>query len=233
VNGADARRVSVAARARREAARVVSEAIDRALLRPASNELQRVLALLKGHDATSAADRVRLRAKRLAKVHAAQRSRIPGAADMLVRMLYCHAAPDGWLCAWCDASVAGDRSPPRVGVGAVILDEHGRELARISRPLAECAPFEAEIAALEATLLTAAARGAAQRIRVHTDCDALVSLWLRHRSDPRLRAVRELARELRRFELRRLPRRHNQLAHRLARDAAAGAVGVRERSALR
>lgn len=215
----------VGARARREAARAVSAAIDHALLRPVSGELQRVLASLQRQEATSVADRVRLRAKRLAKAYAAQRSCILGAADMLVRMLYRHAAPDGWLCAWCDASVARDRSPPRVGVGAIILDENGRESARISRLVINCEPFEAEIAALEATLRAAAARGGgAKRIRVHTDCDALVSLWLRHRSDPRLRVVRELARELWRFELRRLPRRHNQFAHRLARDAAAGAV---------
>jgi hypothetical protein len=168
---------------------------------------------------------VQLRAKRLAKTHVLQRNRILGAADVLVRMLYRDSAPDGWLCAWCDASVARDRSPPRVGVGVIILDENGREAARISRPVIDCEPFEAEIAALEATLHAAAVRGAgAKRIRVHTDCDALVSLWLRHRSDRRLRVVRELAHELRRFELRGLPRRHNQFAHRLARDAAAGAV---------
>jgi hypothetical protein len=84
---------------------------------------------------------------------------------------------------------------------------------------AECEPFEAEIAALEAAL-EATSTVAARRVRVYTDCDALVSLWLQRRQDPRLRRVRYLARRLRRFELRSLPRRHNQVVHRLARAGA-------------
>jgi ribonuclease HI len=125
------------------------------------------------------------------------------------------------MCGFCDASVAAHDDGRAAGVGSIILDASGRTVARISRRSADCEPFEAEIAALEATLDMAAGLGeGARRIRVYTDCDALVALWLQRRSDPRLRGVRALARGLRAFQLCRLPRRHNQAAHRLARDGA-------------
>jgi ribonuclease HI len=208
-----------AARARRDVARATNEAIDHVLLRAALVDRQRALELTRREEPASVADRVRRRASRLAKIHGSRRSQILSAADALILALYHYAAPEGWLCGWCDASVARDGSPRRVGVGAIVLEESGRELARVSRPIAECEPFEAEIAALEAAL-EAISTVAARRVRVYTDCDALVSLWLQRRQDPRLRRVRYLARRLRRFELRSLPRRHNQVVHRLARAGA-------------
>lgn len=214
-------------RARREAARAAGEAVDRALLSSAPADLQSALELLQRHDAPVAADRVRLRAKRLAKTRASRRRSILDAADALVLALYRRAAPEGWLCGWCDASVGRDGQPQRAGVGAILVDARGRETARISRPGAGCEPFEAEVAALEAVLEAAARDDGTKRIRVYTDCTALVALWLQHRRDPRLRVVRERARRLRRFELRSLPRRHNQIAHRLARDAALGSHATR------
>jgi hypothetical protein len=211
----------LAARARREAARVAGEAIDRALLSSAPGDVRCALDLLQPHDPPDAADRVKLRAKRLAKTHASQRSRVLDTADTLVLALYRRSVPERWLCGWCDASVGREEPPHRAGVGAIVLDARGRETARISSPIAGCEPFDAEIAALEAALDAAAPHdGATTRIRVYTDCVALVKLWLQHRRDPRLRIVRELARRFRRFELRSVPRRHNGIAHRLARDAA-------------
>lgn len=170
-------------------------------------------------DATRAADRVQLRTRRLASARGAQRHGIFAAAQLLILQLYGAAAPAGWLCGWCDASVERGASPRRAGVGGIILDALGRELARVSEPVAEREPFEAEIAALEAVLRAA---GRARRIRIYTDCDALVSLWLERRRDPRLAAVRAAVRRLQRFELRHVPRRHNQAAHRLAREGALG-----------
>jgi ribonuclease HI len=210
------------------ASRVLAEAIDRALLRCAPADVQRALELAQREDPTRIADRVQLRAKRLAKTQAAQRSEIVAAAGTLIPRLYCSRAPAGWLCAWSDATVARAGATRRAAVGGVLLDNRGRELARICEPIAECEPFEAEIAASQAVLQAAAAHGArAQRIRVHTDCAALVSLWLRHRRDPRLSGLGALASRLRRFELRRVPRRHNQLAHRLAREALEAAAATR------
>jgi ribonuclease HI len=169
---------------------------------------------------TRAADRVQLRAKRLAKPRGARRGRILAAAQTLILQLYGAEVPADWLCGWCDATVDRDGARRRAGVGGLVLDGRGRELARISQPIPERPPFEAEIAALEAVLRAAGRRRRARRIRVYTDCDALVSLWLQSRRDPRLAAVRSAARRLRRFELYRVPRRHNQAAHRLAREAA-------------
>jgi ribonuclease HI len=206
--------------ARREQARSLAEAIDRVLLRSAPAD--RALELARRQDATRMADRVQLRVKRLAKTQATQRSHILTAADTLILRLYRAAVPAGWQCGWCDATVTRDGSLRYAGVGAVILNDRGREVARLSEPIAECEPFEAEIAALEAALQAAAGHGGrARRIRVYTDCGALVSLWLQRRRDPRLSTVRLMASRLRRFELRHVPRRHNQIAHRLARKAAA------------
>jgi ribonuclease HI len=208
-------------RTRREAARALNEALDCALLGYPSAEWQRVLELGREHDVISLADRVRLRGMRLAKSHALHRSRILHAADGLVLAAYCHAARAGWLCGFCDASAMLRGEARGVGIGAVVLDGRGRIVAQVSRRTADCEPFEAEIAALEATL-DAAAGLDAPRIRVHTDCDALVALWLEHRRDPRLRGVRERAGRLRGFQLHSLPRRHNRTAHRLARSGASG-----------
>ncbi len=213
------------AAARREQARVQNEMIDRALLAAAPGGPANTAQLLKRREATSVADRVRLRAMRLASVDASRRSQILAASDALVLAVYRQAAPRRWLYGWCDASVARDGSERRAGVGGIILDDRGKTVARICQRIAERDPFEAEIAALEAMLKAAAAqRDDALRIRVHTDCDALVSLWLQSRGDPRLQVVRALARSLRRFELYSVPRRHNQTAHRLARDGALGYV---------
>jgi len=207
------------ASAQREARRALNQAIDRALVGSAL-ERQRVLELGGREDAPALADRVRLRAVRLTKSGAAHRSRILTLAESLVLAAYHRAAPAGWMCGFCDASVAAQDDGRVAGVGGIILDPSGRTVVRISRRSADCEPFEAEIAALEATVDAAAGLDeGARRIRVYTDCDALVALWLQRRSDPRLHGVRALARRLRGFQLYCLPRRHNQAAHRLARNA--------------
>jgi len=204
----------------REKRAALAEAIDRALLRSAAADLQRVLGLSQREDAARMADRVQLRAKRLAKTYATQRSHVLAAASTLILRLYGAAVPADWLCGWCDATVDRDGARRYAGAGGVILDGRGREFARVCEPIAEAEPFEAEIAALEAVLRAAAGRSEhARRIRVYTDCDALVSLWLHRRRDPRLSGVRSLACRLRRLELRPVPRRHNRIAHRLAREA--------------
>jgi hypothetical protein len=150
-----------------------------------------MLELGRREDAAPLADRVRLRAMRLAKSQAAHRSQILTGAESLVLAVYRHAIPRGWMCGFCDASVAAYGDGRASGVGGIILDASGRTVARISRRGADREPFEAEIAALEATLDAAAGLGETTlRIRVYTDCDALVALWLQRRGDPRLRSPR-------------------------------------------
>lgn len=99
------------------------------------------------------------------------------------------------------------------------MDPGARIVATQSGPMENLRPFDAEIAALAALMQTASEHGA-ERLRVYTDCDGLVQLWLQARHDSRLDAVRALATRFRRLELRLVPRRHNQSAHRLARKAA-------------
>jgi ribosomal protein L37AE/L43A len=207
--------------ARRAQARSLNAAIDRALLETAAEYSRRAVEWPVEQDTSATADRVRIRARRLAATDRMRRNRILKACDALVSSLYRRAAPAGWLCAWCDASVAADALSPVAGIGAIIQDESGQTIVKISRRIPHCDPFDAEVAALAATLEAAhALAGATARIRVYTDCPALARLWLRNPRDPRLSAVSALARRLRRFEPCALPRRHNQAAHRLARNAA-------------
>lgn len=197
------------------------------MLGAASGQRPPALRPVHATEITLLADHIRLRARRLARIHASQGNRIGDTAEDLVLALYRDAAPAGWSCGWCDASVACDGALRRVGVGILILDAGEQTCIRLSQPVAECEPFDAEIAALESALRAVVERDhGARGVRIYTDCDALTSLWLRQRGDHRLRGVRELARLLRRFELRSLPRRHNQIAHRLARDAALRQVSM-------
>jgi hypothetical protein len=72
-------------------------------------------------------------------------------------------------------------------------------------------------------VLQAALDAGANRVRVHTDCVALARLWNTRRVDPRLGAVRALARAFRGFAIRPIPRAHNRPANELARAAMMGA----------
>lgn len=213
--------ISRSSRVRRTQAKSLNAAIDHALLETTAESSLHAVESLAAQGTSETADRVQRRARRLAATDRVRRDRILKACDALVASLYRGAAPAGWLCAWCDASVAADALSPAAGIGAIIQDECGRTLATISRRIPRCDPFDAEIAALAATLeATLADAGAGARIRVYTDCPALARLWLRYPRDPRFSAVSALARRLRRFEPCALPRRHNQAAHRLARSAA-------------
>ena len=215
-----------ATNARREHARVLNEIVDRALFAPVPGDPATLAQLLRWQDATRAADRVRSRALRLARRDALRRARVLAACDSLVLALYRHPARRGWLYGWCDAAVVRDRAERRAGIGGIVFDDAARVVARISAQVPEQEPFEAEIAAVQAALSAAAARShGPRRICLYTDCDALVSLWLRSRRDPRLQAVRALACSFRRFVLRGVPRRHNPVAHRLARSALAPSGG--------
>jgi ribonuclease HI len=197
----------------REHARRLNRAIDQALLEPGRDDAAKLGELGGRLSPVELAERVRRRAARLG----ARSRRIPQRGDALIAALYAAAAPPGWFSAWCDGS--SSRTPPgRAGVGGVVMDPGGRVVARLARFHAGLDPFAAEIAAL-AAVLKAGLKAGAMRMRVHTDCVALIRLWHERRSDSRLDSVRALSRGFRALALRAIPRSHNRTAHVLAREA--------------
>jgi len=197
----------------RELARRLNQAIDRALLEPAEGDVAALRRMAGRPPPVELAERVRQRAIRLGR-HGV---RIQERRDALIAAIYAAAVPRGWFVAWCDGS--SSRTPPgRAGLGGLIVDPQGELATRVARFVPDLDSFAAEIAALVAVLEAGIASGAS-RMRVHTDCPALAQLWHERREDRRLDAVRALARRYRRFELRAIPRRHNEPANRLAREA--------------
>jgi ribonuclease HI len=204
----------------RELARRLNQAIDRSLAEPAEGDVAALRRMAGRLPPQELAERVRLRAVRLGRREARIRER----RDALMAAIYGAAVPRGWFVAWCDGS--SSRAPAgRAGLGALIVNPQGEVAARIARLAPDLDPFGSEIAALAAVLQAGLACGA-NRMRVHTDCAALAQLWHARRADPRLDDVRSLARRYRRFELRAVPRRHNEAANRLARQAMAAAAAA-------
>jgi ribonuclease HI len=180
--------------------------------------IDRTLQLASMWDASRVAERVRRRATILGRAERGRRREIIRAQDRLILRLYGQAVPADWHLAWFDGSVRGEDGNLRAGIGGLLLAAQGRMLvAELSEPAADA--LTTEIAAWVA-VLRAALHGGVERLRAHTDCDALAALW-RRRDDPRLEVVRGLVGTLRRFELRHVPRQYNQPAHRLARRALA------------
>ncbi len=197
-----------------EDARRLNRLIDRCLQAPVPARFDAVLRAASVLEAPAVAERVRRRATVLGRAERQHRRAILTARDKLVLQLYRQAAPAGWYAAWCDGSVSGGLA----GIGGLLLNPRGNRVGELSRAIGACDPFGTELAAACAVLRMALGRGA-QQVCAYTDCDALVALWMRQRDDPRLRELCALVRECRRFELRRIPRQHNQPAHRLARRA--------------
>lgn len=199
---------------RKDQARALNALIDASLLAPETHPPRELAARLPDEEAGRLAERVRRRAAVIARRERGRSDAILGARDQLILALYAHAAPPGAFTAWSDgASRLG-----KAGIGGLLMDPEYRTVAHLAEPRPGLDAFAAEIAALEAVMRAAAERGAG-RLRVYTDCVALLLLWLEKRADPRLAEVRERARRFRRFELRALPRLHNQPANRLAREA--------------
>lgn len=194
-------------------ARALNALIDASLLTPGADP-RALAARLPEQEAAALAERVRRRATLLARREKAHADAILAVREALILALYARAAPPGAFTAWSD----GSSRHGKAGIGGLLMDPQGLTVARLSEPRPGLDAFAAEIAALEAVMRAAAERGAG-RLRVYTDCVALLLLWLEKRADPRLAEVRERARRFRRFELRALPRLHNQSANRLAREA--------------
>lgn len=198
-----------------QASRDLNALIDAALLDPHRHETWALARAFPRADVTTLCERVRRRATVLARRARTQASAILEARDRLIQALYARDSPRGWCTAWCDGSGAQPGA-----VGGVLADAHARVTEQWSRLVPARDPFATEIAALATAFEIAAAHGAA-RLRVYTDCVALVRLWHEHRADARLAVARACARQLAHVQLRALPRLHNQLANRLARAARA------------
>lgn len=208
-----------AERARRHEAEMMKRAIDAALLAATPQPLHEFLVSHRTVAIATVVDKLRRRATQLAQRERGRRAALVQARDAIILALYARAAPRGWMTAWGDGSTTAEHTPPRAGIGGILVDRHGRVIAEVARKLMGQSALEAEIAAAGAVLALALDAGIA-RLRLHTDCKGLVDLWHKQHGDPRLAALRAQAMRLDRFQMRLVPRQHNQPAHRLARGAS-------------
>jgi ribonuclease HI len=195
--------------------RQINEALDRALGDLDEAGRDTFLRHAAEQDAAHAAERVRRRATLLIKSKPQVGKSILAARDELMLALYRRAAPGGSFVAWCDGSVRPAAERSRAGIGGILMDENTRVVARLSRAVEAQAAFEAEVAALAAVLQAAIDHGA-ERICVYTDCAALLRRWQLRCRDSRPAHALKAIREHGDFELRLIPRKHNQPAHALA-----------------
>jgi ribonuclease HI len=208
------------AQTRRARAQRLNHFVDRVLLEQDERALDELLAAATGEDTVALCSRIARRATLLARHRPSQGPSIIVARDRYVQAIYGHRAPKDWFTAWCDGSAIAGAQGKQSGIGVVLMDAQHRVVAEFGQRTGALSPLLAELAALEAAVQAATARGA-ERLRVHTDCAALVHLWTSRRDDERLARLRESVRTLR-LQLYLIPRRFNQRANRLARDAAVG-----------
>ncbi|MGX2042070.1 ribonuclease H family protein [Methylocaldum sp. MU1018] len=207
----------------RDESRHLARTIDRLL--DACADPSELIAAAKLTDPAALAERIRRHAARKVRGQPIRAQMILQIRDRLMRAVYASRLPADGFSAWCDGSSVSTASAAANGIGAIVTDAHGELVAeRSDRIPAGITPFDTEIAALEGALALALEHGATY-LRAHTDCPALVRLWRRHPHDRRFVAIRRLVRRLDRFELRAVPREHNQPAHRLAKTAAQSSTG--------
>lgn len=205
---------------RRQQARLVNTVIDQALLAPSSQHQQQLVKFTNTIPVTALAERIRKRATLLGKRHKGDISPLLTARDDLIMVLYASTVPQGWACAWCDGSSLKLDKHYQAGIGGIILDSNGNEIARISRAIGDHHAYEAELAAV-AVVISITLEHQQRRLWVFTDNHGLAQLWQEHRDDNRFAEIRRLVMELDRFALQALPRQHNQPADALAKSATA------------
>jgi len=206
-------------RIRRAQTQRINRAVDEALQDANGETILALLELVADEATIPLCDRILRRATRLARQNRSETASIIATRNRRVLEVYAHRAPKSWFSAWCDGSSTTDADGKRAGIGVVLMDAQHEAIATLGEPAGALSPLDAELAALEATVTTAVARGAGY-LRVHTDCPALVHLWQDRRDDDSLSGVRQAARPLRRLQLRLVPRRFNQVANALARDSS-------------
>jgi len=203
---------------RRERAQRLNYVIDRVLLGENESALQNLLTVAGSEDTIDLCNRIFRRATLLARHQPSQAAAVISARDRCVQGIYGHRTPNGWFTAWCDGS-SGVGADEQSGLGVVLMDTQKNVVAEYGEHIGSLSPLAAELAALESAVKSAAAQGA-ERLRVYSDCNALIHLWREQREDVRLVPLRELAGRLQRLHLYLIPRRFNQPANRLARRAA-------------
>ncbi len=187
--------------------------IDRALDIPSGDNLDTLVAAAERRP-TKLAERIRRRAAYRARRAPDQTDALLHSRQRLLQKLYAAEAP-GYLTAWSDAAVFPGRKDS--GIGGLLCNPDGETLVEFSIRHQGCDVLAAEIDAAVYAMELAVACGM-QRLRLHTDCTALVDLWCRKRDDARLRPLLRTHRSVR-LKLRGVPRLHNQRADWLARRA--------------
>lgn len=201
---------------RRERARSLNRVIDRALRSPTEEALSELMAVAAGERTGLLCNRLFRRANRLLRDDPGRGADIVSTRDRRVAEIYGCRVPAGWFSAWCDGSSSNGTDGVWSGIGFVVLDPQQRLIVELGEARGALSPLDAELEALEVAVKSAVTQGA-DRLRVHTDCPALVHLWHGHREDVRLNGLRQVASTLVRLQLCLIPRRFNQWAHRLAR----------------
>lgn len=204
-------------------ARWLNQLIDTALREPGEEHRRQIFQLGRHHNITAIAERMRRRATLLTRREHLPGQQIVTARDTLILALYAGAASQGWFCGWCDGSTRQTDQGCSSGVGGILTNPQGGEIIQFTQYVGALPPFETEIAAAQ-TLLQSALQHGVERLRVHTDCRALLELWLKNRDDQRLATLRSLTKRFRRIELDLVPRQHNHPANLLARSAAINQV---------
>jgi ribonuclease HI len=199
--------------------RRLNELVDRALIDPSDAHIRNLLGLDSPAGPSSLAERVRRRATLLARKEPADWKAILDARDAIVAAAYAATVPTGWLCGWCDGSSIRVRSRRLAGAGAILMEANGTFIAHLAQPAGELNPFEAEVFGLH-LLLRMALDHNVEKIRIHTDCTALLTLWYERGRDPRATQAWRIANAFHAVNLRVVPRAHNHPAHVLAKNAA-------------
>lgn len=193
----------------------INRLIDQALLAPGRETFIAVAVRSPSLETVKLAERVRYRASRLCRNRPQAGKKILWARDRLILLLYRYAVPDGAFAAWCDATLKKSGAGVLAGISGLLISPQGRLTRWISREIRETDAVMGEAIAV-AAVMQVALEDQVERLRVHSDCGALVQLWLERREDPRLDTIRDLAAKFRWFELCRISGFHNQPADRLA-----------------
>jgi hypothetical protein len=183
---------------RRAQTQRINRAVDDALQSADAEPLLALMALAADEATIPVCNRVFRRATRLARRDRTETGAVIAARNRRVLEIYAHRAPKGWFSAWCDGSSTTDADGRCAGIGLVLMDTQHEVIAALGEPAGALSPLDAELAALEATVKTAVARGAGY-LRVHTDCPALVHRWEDRHDHDSLASLREAARPLRRL----------------------------------
>lgn len=200
----------------RQQIRELNRLIDSSLQEPEKEQVSTMIDIAGADNFQALAERIRRRSASLIKRQSTGTQRtILDTRDRLMQLVYAGAAPNGCYCAWSDASRKKEDGDYTARIGGLLMDPERCIVAEISQPVSDRPIFEAEIAAL-AAILEAGLEHRADCLIAHTDCDALVSLWLRERDDPRLLKIRQIASQYKKILLRSIPRLHNQPANFLA-----------------